>query len=129
MGLDEIIRDAVKLIDRQTVDLQANVVYSPWIGSNSMTGAPVYGSKQIFMGVVEYRQMLRKTQDGQEIMQQASVIFPRAMKANGADDRREPIDPRDQIVLPNGYTGPIIFVSGVVDPMTEYPYAIEVILG
>jgi hypothetical protein len=39
------------------------------------------------------------------------------------------LDVRDKIVLPDGLTGPIIKVNGVVDPDTDEIYALEVMLG
>jgi len=128
MGLDSIIRNSVSIADSVTKSLQVNVSHYAWTGSG-IYGEPTYGPEIVRPAVVEYAQRLRKTGDGQEIMQKASILFIGPITADGAVDRREPIDPRDKIILPNGHTGPILSVEGVVDPSTNSPYTIEVILG
>lgn len=128
MGLDELIRFGVATADFVTKSLQANVTHAAWIGSG-VYGEPSYASAVTRPALVEYKQRLRKTSGGQEVMQQASVIFIGPITANGAAERREPVDPRDQIFLPNGYTGPILSVEGAIDPSTNSLYTVEVILG
>jgi hypothetical protein len=66
---------------------------------------------------------------GAEVLQIATVTIIGPVAANGADERREPVDPRDRITLPNGFSGPILDVGGVVDPDTGSPYSVQVILG
>lgn len=129
MGLNSTVSKAVSNIDSITADFQVSVRHYPWIGFDSTTGGPSYGSVVLRKGVVDYKQRLRKTSDGQEVTQQASITIPRPIIANGAADRREPVDPRDKFVLPNGYTGPILSIEGIINPSTGTPYAIDVILG
>jgi len=128
MALDDIIRSSVAIADNVTKSLQVNVSHFAWIADNDFS-QPDYSPEIIRKAIVEYAQRLRKTGDGQEIMQQASILFVGPIRADGAVDRREPIDPRDKIILPNGYTGPILSVEGVVDPDTNSLYTVEVILG
>jgi len=128
MALDSLVRSAVSIANSVTSSLQANVSHFAWTGFGTY-GEPTFATAIVRPAIVDYKQRLRKTADGQEIMQQASVMFVGPITANGSTDRREPVDPRDKIVLPNSYTGPILNVEGVVDPSTNAPYAIEVILG
>ena len=128
MGLDDLVRMGVAIADAQTKSLQANVIHAAWTGSGTF-GEPTYASAVVRPAIVEYKQRLRRTSGGQEVMQQASVMFVGPIPNNGAAERREPVDPRDQIFLPNGYTGPILSVEGVIDPSTSSLYTVEVILG
>jgi hypothetical protein len=56
-----------------------------------------------------------------------TIIGP--VTANGAPNRDEPVDPRDKFVLPDGTSGPIVDVNGLLDPSTGRPYLYEVALG
>jgi hypothetical protein len=128
MGLDSIVRKAVAIIDKQTTSLQDTIIFSPWIGSD-IYGGPAYGSPINMKAIIEEKQILRRLSDGQEISQRATITIPRPIAPNGATDRREPIDTRDKIVLPSGYTGPILFIEGVMDPTTNAPYSFDIVLG
>lgn len=128
MGYDALVRKGVSIIDDQTKDLQVSVDHSAWVGSG-IYAEPVYATAISRMAIVEFKQVMRRTVDGREILQKATVTFPRPIPSNGTAERREPIDPRDKIVLPNGYTGPILDVDGVIDPSTKSLYMAEVILG
>lgn len=128
MGLDSIIRNAITLANSVTADLQTTVTHEAWIGQNSR-GLPTYDDAVSRSAVVEFKQVRRRRPDGSETLQAARVTFVGPIASNGADGRREPIDNRDRITLPNGYSGPILEVLGVVDPTTGAPYALDVILG
>lgn len=128
MGLDSIIRSGVATIDAVTASLQVSVTHAAWTGHGNYA-EPTYATGVARKAIVVFKQRMRKLGNGQEVLQQASVVFPRPIAANGTADRREPIDPRDKLTLPNGYTGPILDVQGVVDPLTNAPYSLEVILG
>lgn len=128
MGLDSVILNGVALANRVTGSLQATVQHAAWTGNQAdATGS--YAAAVDRQALVEFKQRLRRLPTGQEVMQQATVTFIQPVPANGAAERREPIDPRDVITLPNGYTGPILDVSGVVDPGTDAPYMLSVALG
>jgi hypothetical protein len=49
--------------------------------------------------------------------------------ANGTTGRREPIDPRDRLTLPDGAVGNILAVEGLGDPDTNHNYFYQVYLG
>lgn len=128
MALNDLIRMGVAVADKVTKSAQVNVIHSPWMGSD-IYGGPSYGPSAVRPAIVEYAQRLRQIGNGQEIMQKASVLFVGPIPDYNISERRNPIDPRDQIFLPNGYTGPILSVEGVVDPSTNSLYTVEVILG
>ena len=128
MGLDALIRSAIGIAASVTSSLQVNVDHYAWTGTGTYS-EPTYATAVVRPAVVEYRQRQKDTVDGQEIVQQTVITLIGPITANGATDRREPVDPRDKIVLPNGYTGPILTVNGILDPTTSSPYLIEVVLG
>lgn len=129
MGYDTILRKGVAILDQQTSSLQDTVEFYAW-ESSGVYGEPQYSAQPIMMqAIVEERQVLRRMMDGTEVAQRAAIIVPRPIPPNGAPGRREPVDPRDKIVLPNGFTGPILYVNGVMDPDTNAPYSYEIVLG
>jgi hypothetical protein len=128
VGLNSIIRSAVATADRVTKTLQDVVLHYAWTGTG-IYGEPIYADAISRYALIEYQQRLYKLSDGQEILQKATVTFIGPISSNGASDRQEPIDSRDKIVLPNGYTGPIKQVNGIVDPSTSQPYMYAVVLG
>ena len=128
MGLNDIIRSGVAVIDNVTATLQDTVTHEAWIGHDSY-GADVFASPINRQALVEMTRRITRDKDGQVIMENAQVIFIRPIPANGTVDRKEPIDPRDRITLPNGYLGPIVNIAGLVDPSSRYPYLYQVSLG
>lgn len=128
MGLDTLVTKLVRVADKATKSLQITVSHYPWTGSG-IYSEPTYGTVVSRKAVMEFQQRLRKLSDGQEIVQKASLLFVGPIAPNGAADRREPFDPRDKIVLPNGYTGPILDVSGPENPAISAPFTFEVLLG
>jgi len=135
MALDATIRRAVAIASGKTASLQATVIHSAWIGSDAdgaaihadgIGGHPPSIARQ---ALVEMKQRQLRLPGGQEVTQNALVTFIGPVLPNGAADRREPIDPRDKLVLPSGYTGPVLDVSGLTDPSTGGPYLIECALG
>lgn len=128
MSLSSIVRRAVAIADKTTKSLQDTITFEAWIGFTD-AGGPEYDSAISILAIIEEKQVLRRLASGQEVMQKATITIPRAVAANGAAERREPIDPRDRITLPSGYTGPILDVSGVTDPLTHRAYMYQVVLG
>ena len=129
MALDAIVRKGVSLANRLTADLQDTVTHEAWIGHDGF-GKPQYDPAIISrQAVVEMDQRLIRLADGQEVQQRARVTVIGPITGNGAKGRKEPVDPRDRITLPDGTIGPILDVKGVSDPTTGAPYAYTIILG
>ena len=128
MGLDSVVRSVVATANSVTASLQATVQHAAWTG-NQQDGTDSFATAVPLQALVEFKQRLRRLPTGREVLQQAELTFIGPVTANGASGRREPIDPRDQITLPNGYTGPILDVQGLVDPSTSAPYLVQVVLG
>lgn len=129
MGLASTIRSAVAVVDAVVNDLQDDITVYPWIGIGSY-GEPSYDTPVTMKAIVEEKESHRPyLVGGEEVIQRATITIPRPVAANGAAERREPIDPRDKIVLPSGYTGPILNVEGITDPSTHNPYMYVILLG
>lgn len=129
MGLSNLIRNGVAIANRLTTDLQVSITHYAWIGQGATYGEPLYSTPITRTAIVELKQRMIRIPGGEDIWQKASVTFLEPIAANGAAGRREPIDPRDKIVLPDGYTGPIRDVIGLANNFADSPYMIEVILG
>jgi len=134
MAFDDIIRSGVALANRLTKAIHVPVIHRAWIGQDNYGEekyAPVSvgADGQTLRGVVEIRQVNRLMPNGQQSMSKAWVMFVEPVPPNGTPGRTEPIDVRDYIELPNGLTGPILDVEGLLDPNTSEPFFTEVWLG
>lgn len=144
MSLNSLIRNAVKVADTITKSLQGDVQHSAWIGQDGF-GKPVYGTviqglditgqpttpnvPVVRKAVIELKQRERQVQ-GRVIMTFAYLTFVGPIPVNGmTSERKEAVDPRDVFILPDGSTGPVVDVQGVLDSETNLMYAVEVWLG
>ena len=127
-GFDDLVRQAMTLADDLTETLQVNVTHEAWIDDDG-NGDPVFATAVARPALVQYSRLMRRDEKGFDVLQHAQVTFIQLPESNGTPGRREPVDPRDQITLPDGYTGPILNVKGLVDPETNRPYFLEVSLG
>lgn len=136
MDFSSLIRNVgLPIIDNLTGSLQAVITIEPWTGSDDYS-KPTYGSAVSIPCIIEDASHLRRVGrskedivDGQESQVKTTITIPRPLASNGATGRREPIDPRDKITLPNGSTGPILNIDGVLDPLTSKLYMFTVELG
>jgi len=134
MGWEDVIRAGVATANGITKSLHAPVIHRAWTGQDpygESTYAPpsVGADGQTLRGLVEIKQTSRTMPNGQMSQSKAYVMFIEPVPVNGAPGRTEPIDTRDYIELPNGMTGPILDVEGLVDADTHEPYFTEVWLG
>lgn len=145
MSLNSIIRNAVKVADNITKDLQGEVLHSAWIGQNGF-GKATYGRRESGLdisgeqfdspgiavprlAVIELKERVRDVQ-GRNVMTFVHLTFVGPIPINGMTTaRKEAVDPRDVFVLPDGSTGPVVDVQGVLDSETNLMYAVEVWLG
>lgn len=127
-GFADIIRTGVALANSLTSTLQVTIMHTPWIGVDANNVAQ-YGTPVARQAIVEYKLDSREKVYGEENLQSCTITFLNPIAANGAANRDEPIDPRDRMVLPDGTSGPLISVKGIVDPSTNKPYLYQVILG
>jgi hypothetical protein len=128
MGLDTLVRGTVATANRVTSSLQVTVMHRAWIGRDVNT-KPRYGDPIARKALVERKQRWFRSPSGENVQSRTYIAFLEPIPANGADTRQEPIDGRDVLTLPDGTTGPILDVSGFMDPGTGAPYYAEVYLG
>ena len=128
MSFADIVRSGVATARELSDSLLVDVQHQAWIGLTSF-GAPNYAAAVTRRALVEMKQRQVKMPNGEVAVSRAQVTFIEPLPANGAANRREPIDLRDNITLPDGTSGPILDVSGLFDPETNAPYMLQVFLG
>lgn len=128
MGLDGMVRSAVATAKSVAASLQVEVQHEAWIDDDSR-GDAQFAAAVARPALVTMKQTRVTLPNGEVLESRAVVTFLEPVPANGAANRREPIDPRDRITLPDGTTGPILQVSGPIDPATNAPYMVKVMLG
>lgn len=118
MAFDDLIRSGVALANTLTTSLQANVQHSSWLG-NDMDGDDVYSDPISRPALIEQRQRLHQTKSNELVLTRAKISFlvPTSINSN------------DRIILPDGTTGPIVDIEGLLDPTTNLPYLPEVWIG
>lgn len=124
----KLVRLSVKLADKFTRDGQSDVTHEAWIGEDKFHKA-AYAAPVTLRCVVDSRQRMIITNTGQAITVMSTLTFTSPIKENGASGRREPIDPRDKMTLPDGFTGPIIDTGAPIDPKTRQGYITQIMLG
>ena len=130
MSLSRLIRDCVAVADRVTMTLQCAVTHEAWIAVTGHYGAPSFAAAVSRQSIVDYSTRLVRDMNGQEVPASITIMILRPISANGASGRREPVDPRDRFILPDGTTGPVLNVGpGGIDPSTGRAYFAEVYLG
>jgi len=124
----KFVRLGVKLADQFTSDGQSVITHEAWIGQDKF-GKATYAAPTHPRCVIDSRQRIIVTTGGQNLTVMATLTFTSPVEPNGTPGRREPIDPRDRITLPNGFTGPIIDASAPIDPKTGMGYIQQIMLG
>ena len=127
MMLDDIIRDVVALADSVSTPLRADITLEAWTGSATSGAAPTYAAAVTIPAIVDQSSDAFRSAAGETLAVKGVIRILRPVAANGSDNRKEPIDPRDRITLPDGTVGtPIMGVGGLVDPSTGKPYTYTV---
>lgn len=126
-----LIRLGVTLADSFTEDGQAMIIHEAWIGEDKfhkeIYAAPTNPAPRC---VVASKLRTIVGGQGQIITSLATLTFTTLPASNGTISRRsEPFDPRDRITLPNGFSGPIVYIGGPLDPETDKGYILSVALG
>lgn len=133
----EILRSGVKIANGLTFGVQSTVSHSAYIGQDGM-GKRSYSTAVNRLCIWDSQRKEIKKLSGESIVIAATLTFigdvppyaPSSFRLPDGTPRREPIDPRDKIVLPDGSTGPIIDAPGaVVDPGTGRGFVTVVMIG
>lgn len=131
LELDDIVRDAVQLAQEITGSLQVDVVIRAWKGDDGFGGAEL-SDPATYPALYEQKQQMVKGLNGLDVMASSRLDFLvpiTAVTPNAGETRRQPLDARDQLTLPDGVVAPILGVEGLVDPTTSHPYLFRVWLG
>lgn len=121
MGLADIVRSGLATADSVTSTLQvpvAHYMYSEATIDDS--GKVTWGSPHTRKAIIVHAKTHARTKEDREVLSDTQLTFPRAFD----------VDPRDRFVLPDGSgDGPPNRISGVVDPLTNKRYMIQVWIG
>lgn len=128
MSLATAIAGAVAVAKRATATLQPEVIIRAWIDQDG-EGAAVYAAPVVYHAIVEQKVQPRYTKAGVLVLTKATVTFLEPLPPNGAAGRVEPVDSRDLLTLPDGTTGPIVMVDGMVNADTNAPFMTQVWIG
>lgn len=124
----ETLVSGVSLVNTLTLGVQSLVSHEAWTGQD-VFGADTYAAPVSRLAVIDRTNKVQ-VRDAQTVTIAATITFIGDVLPNGAAGRREPIDPRDIITLPDGFTGPIIdSPNSVIDPVTGRGFIQEVMLG
>lgn len=128
MGLLDTLRSAVRIADKVTKPIQATVTYKRAVADTSGYGAFTYPTTVTMKAIVDWKQKQLRTPEGILSVSRASVMFLDIEELKAATNNQG-IDDNDQIILPDGTTGPILDMAGFIDAGTTLPLATEVFLG
>lgn len=116
----DVLVAGVLIADTLTKGVQSTCRWEPWNGAD-VYGTPTYAAARDLVAVVEYTNKQFTNTSGETITLVATltVVGDLAPPLTHAD-RRNPIDTRDRITLPNGFSGPLVSApDAVVNPGTS----------
>lgn len=133
MSLGDIVRSAVATVHAITNngELTEAISLARWNGQDDQ-GLATYASTLTINAIVERKNKRIRTASGAETVATATVTIlkPFAKLSPVVSGRREPVDPRDQVTLADGISGPIMAVDdGLADQSTNRPYLTQIFLG
>lgn len=124
----EILRSGIQIADSLTKGVQSTITIERWTGQ-TVHGDDTYSIPITVSAVIDRTNKVINRGD-EQITIGATLTVIGDIPPDGGVGRREPIDPRDRITLPDGFTGPIINApNSVVDPGTGRGFINEIMLG
>ena len=120
MGLLDTVRNGIAVAKSLTSDLQANVSHRSALGPASGSGEVPLGPAVQRPALVTRKQKVVRSTTGQMITSIAEIVFL---------DPGVVVNELDEIVLPDGTTGPIVWSEGFVDRGAGSPMLTQVYLG
>lgn len=129
MSLASVVSAGVRIAKNITDGgrLLTTVQWSAWIKQDGH-GTDSFAAPVALKAFVERSQQGFPSRDGQMEVCNSKVTILEPLPVNGAPGRVEPLDSRDQIVLPDGTTNTILAIKGAVNGETGQPYYFEVYL-
>ena len=128
VSLLDVLRLGVRIADRVTKPVQADVTFYKAVADTSGYGTWTYPTAVPLKAIVDWKQKQIRTQAGVLSVSRASVTFLDVV-ALAAATNGDGIDDNDKVVLPDSTTGPILDMAGFIDAGTTRPLATEVFLG
>jgi hypothetical protein len=132
MALNDVIANVVAIAHKITEPLQGEVMHSPWIAQNAFGSSSLqtpFGQAIRRTAIIEQQARWRQLPNGNQVYTYAHLIFLVPFEHINAPNRKNPVDPRDKFVLPDGSSGPVVDSDGLHNPGTKSPYFCEVWLG
>lgn len=114
--MDNLVRNGILLANNLTASLQVSV---QWSQATSGTFGITYSSPITKSAIWQDTGRMIQGPGGQLVMQKSLVTFLQPIA----------IDYGDKIVGPQGQTGPIVNIDGLLDPATGLRYMAQVSLG
>jgi hypothetical protein len=125
----EILQSGIAVADALTKGVQAQVTLEQWTGQDEY-GNETYATAITIEAVVDYKHKQKTLATGRVVNVVATLTVVGDIAPNSATGRRNPVDPRDKITLPDGTTGPILDApNAVLDPSTGRGLIHEIMLG
>jgi len=115
--MDSLVRSGILLANNLTTSLQVQVTWSKRL--TTTFGGENYGTPSYPYAIWEDTGKMIQGPGGQLVLQKSMVTFLQPLD----------IEYSDKIVGPNGQTGPIVNITGLLDPKTGERYMVEVSLG
>lgn len=132
MGLLNVLRGAVKTVDKATRDLQAETYYRRCVSSDGAGGKvydpPENESPVTLLAIVEDKQEIVRTLSG-EMSQSKTHITYLDLPAVFAATNGQGVKEQDMISLQNGETGRILAIAGFMDAGNGQLIPTEVYMG
>lgn len=126
--LADLIRDVIAVANDVTTTLQGTVTLTPYLGQDRF-GTESWGAPVSYKAIIVRESRMRFVDETRMALVKAYVAFLQPITPNGTAGRQEPIDPKDKITLPDGFTAPIVETSGLLNPDTNRGYYAEVWMG
>lgn len=127
-GFADIIRSGVAIADDLTQSLQPSVLHEAYTGRDGESNL-TYATGVARAALVERKAKMVRNTAGEEVVSTHVVTFLRPVAANGFPGRREPIDPRDRLTMPDGSKPKILSIEDFTDKDTNSGYFYQVYLG
>jgi len=120
VSLLDVVRAGVAIANTVTAPLQALVSHEVSHLSTDGFSTRTYDAPILRPAIVDWKQKHVRTLSGELTVSRASILFL---------DPSVIVDDHDRLTLPDGTTGPVLDMSGYIDPITGHPVATEIFLG
>jgi hypothetical protein len=119
MALDDLVRSGVALANRLTGSFQGTVQHRAFVSDSTTGGPPNFSAAVPRQALIVLGQKAMRTKEGEDVVRYALVTFISPVV----------VTVRDEITLPDGSSGPVVDIGGLLDSDTGRPYFPEVSLG